>query len=220
MTHSRNALLLTLALVAGPALASNDVSKVNGSVTADAGQTYGDLETVNGSVHIGAGAQVEDASTVNGAIDIADNAVLDSLTTVNGGIKAGNNVKVSGSVEAVNGSIFLDRGTEVQRDVSNVNGGIGLVGTQVGGNVETVTGDVTIGVDSHVKGHVKVEKPNGTFNFGINRVPRIIIGPNAVVDGPLVFEREVTLLVHDSAKIGTITGATARMFSTNTAPKD
>ncbi|KRG68348.1 hypothetical protein [Pseudoxanthomonas dokdonensis] len=220
MTPSRNALLLTLALVASPALASNDVSKVNGTVTADAGQTYGDLETVNGSVHIGAGAHVEDASTVNGGIDVADNAVLDSLTTVNGGIKAGNNVRISGGVEAVNGSIFLDRGTQVQRDVSNVNGGIGLVATEVGGDVQTVTGDVTIGIDSHVKGQLKVEKPKGSFNFGVNRVPRIIIGPHAVVDGPLIFEREVTLLVHESAKTGPITGATARMFNTDTAPKD
>ena len=37
----------------------------------------------------------------------------------------------------------------------------------------------------------------------------MIIGPNARVDGPLVFEREVELYVHDSAKIGPVTGATA-----------
>ena len=31
-----------------------------------------------------------------------------------------------------------------------------------------------------------------------------------MVDGPLVFEREVELYVHNTAKIGAVTGATAR----------
>ena len=38
MTRTRTALLLTLALATTPALAQQDVSKVNGSVSADAGQ--------------------------------------------------------------------------------------------------------------------------------------------------------------------------------------
>ena len=33
-----------------------DIDKVNGSITAEAGQTYGDLETVNGSIHVEANA--------------------------------------------------------------------------------------------------------------------------------------------------------------------
>ena len=52
------------------------------------------------------------------------------------------------------------------------------------------------------------------------RDPRIIIGPNAVVEGPLVFERPVTLYVHTSARIGAVTGATAKPFSTDTAPTE
>lgn len=72
MTRTRTALLLTLALATTPALAQQDVSTVNGSVSADAGQAYGDLETVNGSVSIAAGATVEDASTVNGSITVGD----------------------------------------------------------------------------------------------------------------------------------------------------
>ena len=37
---------------------------------------------------------------------------------------------------------------------------------------------------------------------------------------PLVFERPVTLYVHTSAKIGAVTGATAKSFSTDTAPAE
>jgi hypothetical protein len=52
------------------------------------------------------------------------------------------------------------------------------------------------------------------------RKPRIVIGPNAVVDGPLIFEREVTLYVHNTARTGKITGATAVRYDGARAPQD
>lgn len=224
MTHARLALAVALGLAAfaAPAFAQQDIDKVNGGITAEAGQRYGDLETVNGGIHLQSGAQLDDASTVNGGIDGGDDIRAHSLETVNGGIKLGKRIQ-AGSIETVNGSIFLDRGSRVAEDVSNVNGGIGLVGTEVGGDVETVSGDITVGADSHVKGGVRVEKPNNhgfSMGWGKQRPPRIVIGPNAVVDGPLVFERDVTLYVHDSARIGKVTGATARPYSTPTPPEE
>ena len=219
MTRTRTALLLTLALATTPALAQQDVSKVNGSVSADAGQAYGDLETANGSVSIAAGTTVEDASTVNGSITVGDKAQAASLETVNGAIRIGKDVQVRKDVETVNGSIFTDRGTTIGGNVDTVNGAIGLVGTQLAGGIETVNGDITVGIGSHVKGGIKVEKPRG-WSMKPRRDPRIIIGPNAVVEGPLVFERPVTLYVHTSARIGAVTGATAKPFSTDTAPTE
>ena len=219
MTRTRTALLLTLALATTPALAQQDVSTVNGSVSADAGQAYGDLETVNGSVSIAAGATVEDASTVNGSITVGDKAQAASLETVNGAIRIGKDVQVRKDVETVNGSIFTDRGTTIGGNVDTVNGAIGLVGTQLAGGIETVNGDITVGIGSHVKGGIKVEKPRG-WSIKPRRDPRIIIGPNAVDEGPLVFERPVTLYVHTSARIGAVTGATAKPFSTDTAPTE
>jgi hypothetical protein len=220
MTRYRTALLLSLALAAAPALAQQEISKVNGSVTAEAGQTYGDLETVNGSIHIAAGATADEVSTVNGAIEVADKARLQSLETVNGGIKLGTGVQVQGGIETVNGSVFVDRGGVVGKGVSTVNGGIGLVATRLGGDINTVNGDVTVGVSSHVKGGIKVEKNKSMLPIKLGRDPRIIIGPKAVVEGPLVFERPVTLYVHRSAKTGPITGATAKTFDTDTAPTE
>src|SRR5690606_1324010 len=124
--------------------------------------------------------------------------------------------------ETVNGGIFFDRGGKVRRGVSTVNGAIGLVDIDLGGGIETVNGDVTVGVGSHVKGGIRVEKPHGNWNLrmGKPRVPRIVIGPNAVVEGDLVFEREVKLYVHQSARIGSVSGATAQRFSTPTPPQD
>ncbi|MCW1777734.1 hypothetical protein NB693_26050 [Pantoea ananatis] len=60
------AVVLALALTAGPAFAGEGISKVNGSITADAGKQYGDLETVNGSITVQSGAQVGSVETVNG----------------------------------------------------------------------------------------------------------------------------------------------------------
>ncbi len=90
----------------------------------------------------------------------------------------------------------------------------------VGDDVETVRGSITVGVDSHVAGGLRVEKSTGFFNTDSKKPPRIIIGPNAVVEGPLVFERPVVLYVHRTAKIGPVTGATAQSFDGDTAPKE
>ena len=220
MTLPRTALFLALALSASAAFAQQDISKVNGSVTAEAGQAYGDLETVNGSIRIGAGATVDDASTVNGSITVGEKATTSSLETVNGSIRLERDVTVNGSVETVNGAIFIDRGGKVKKGVETVNGSIGLVGTHVGDDVETVRGSITVGVDSHVAGGLRVEKSTGFFNTDSKKPPRIIIGPNAVVEGPLVFERPVVLYVHRTAKIGPVTGATAQSFDGDTAPKE
>lgn len=221
MKRTSSALLLTLALAA-PSLvmAQDSISKVNGSVHANAGQTYGDLDTVNGSIEIADNVTAREVGTVNGGISVGSGARLASLETVNGGIKAGGKVQVDGDVETVNGGIFFDRGSKIRDGISTVNGAIGLVGTDVGGGIETVSGDITVGVDSHVKGGIKVEKPKGNFNYSRNKPPRIVIGPNAVVEGPLVFERDVTLYVHRTAKIGKVTGATAKSFDSATAPAE
>ena len=158
-------LLLALATCAPLAMATDDISKVNGSIHTDAGASYRDLDTVNGS-------------------------------------------------------IFIDHGSRIDGGVETVNGGIGLVGTEVGQNVETVNGDITIGIGSHVKGAVKVNKSSFSLSLTPPRKPRIVIGPRAVVDGPLTFEREVSLYVHATATIGNVSGASVQRFDTDVAPKE
>ena len=224
---NRTLLFTVLLAAAGVAHAHDeqrirDIDKVNGSITAEAGQFYGDLSTVNGGIDLQRGAKVEDVETVNGGIEAGDEVVARSVSTVNGGIRFGQRAQVDGDVETVNGGIFFDRGSNVRRGVSTVNGGIGLVDTDLGGGIETVNGDITVGVGSHVKGGIRVEKPTGNWGLrmGKPKVPRIVIGPNAVVEGNLVFEREVTLHVHQSARIGNVSGATAQRYSTATPPQD
>jgi len=212
--------LLVLALASGSAWADEDISKVNGRITAEAGRQYGGLETVNGGISIQDNATTGDAETVNGGITVGNNARTGGLSTVNGQISIGQKGVVNGGIETVNGSVFVDRGTQVSGGVETVNGSIGLVGASLGKGIETVNGDITVGVGSHVVGGIEVKKPNFNLSFKPSRKPRIIIGPNAVVEGALNFEREVNLYVHRSARIGTVSGATAQIFDTDVAPAD
>ncbi len=199
-----------------------DIDKINSSITAVAGQAHGDLSTVNGSIRIEDNAMLGDAETVNGSIRAGNGIRSGGLSTVNGSIQAGTGARIDGDVETVNGGVFIDRGSNVRSGVATVNGAIGMVDTDLGGGIETVNGDITVGAGSHVKGGIHVEKPGKSWGIrlGKPKVPRVVIGPNAVVEGRLLFEREVTLYVHQSARIGAVSGATVQRFTTATPPKE
>jgi DUF4097 and DUF4098 domain-containing protein YvlB len=203
---------LSLAFASAAFARGIDVDKVNGSIHIESGQEAGELSTVNGSIRVDTGATAEKVSTVNGGIELGDNVTVEAVETVNGGIELGRDARVSRTVEAVNGHIALAPGAEVSGKASNVNGRISLDAAHVGGGIETVSGDVDIGANSRVEGGILVEKPHG-FSWGRQKNPRIVIGPHAIVEGALDFRRDVDLYVSDTAKVGTITGATANRFS-------
>lgn len=199
-----------------------DIDKVNGGITAEAGQTYGDLNTVNGGIHINKGATVDTAETVNGGIDIDDEARVGSAEAVNGGISVGQKVTIRDGVETVNGGIRIGFLSQVGDDVETVNGTITVQQTDVGGRIHTVQGDITVGAKSHVHKGIWVEKNSHGTGWSLRanpRIPRIVIGPNAIVDGELRFDREVELFVHPTAKIGTVTGATAKSYTDTLPPR-
>jgi len=222
-------LILAFALTAALPVAhadsdAPDLSKVNGSLTAEPGKTYGDIDTVNGSITVGdkavakdvetvngsitldAFARAQDVGTVNGKILLRNGVSTRSVETVNGAIVGVSNLRVEKSVEAVNGSIEIGAHSQIGGDVETVNGGIKLLSVKVTGNVETVNGNITVGEGSVVSGHLKVTKPTGWgINWGKPKVPRIILGPNSQVLGGLIFEREVELYVHSTAKYGKLT---------------
>lgn len=220
---------LCLAL-SGPALAEQSIDRVFGGITAEDGEHYGSLETVNGGITIGDHATVRSAETVNGGIRIGSESEVGSAETVNGGISVGADSHVR-NLETVNGGIRLRRGVQVKNDVETVNGGITtaakvaiggdvetvnggieLLASTVAGSVTTVSGDITVDEGSVVEGELRVRKPSSWWSSHSHRKPRITLGPGSEVKGPLVFEREVELRIHASAKHGPITGATAEAY--------
>ena len=187
---------------------SGGATSVNGSISvgADAIVT-GNLKTVNGTIRVDAGATIEKASTVNGGLRVAENTRTESLSTVNGSIRVGAGTSVYGEVSAVNGRITLERGAEISDGVGNVNGQIDLSGATVGGNVQTVSGDIELADQSVVRGDIIVEKPGGwSWGKEKRRKPRIVIGPGSRVEGEIHVERTVELYISDSANVGAVTG--------------
>jgi hypothetical protein len=202
-------------LASSVALASPpNIDKVNGAVRAEAGKEYGSLETVNGSVRIEAGAVVASAETVNGSVTISEGARVGSVETVNGAVSLAAQAEVERGIEVVNGSITLAEGAVVRGKLEGVNGAIRLSAAEVQGGIATVNGGILIGADSRVAGGILVEKPSvGWFNWvSESKPPRIEIGPRAVVEGDMVFKREVELYVHETATVGRIEGATPISF--------
>ncbi|HYB65656.1 MAG TPA: hypothetical protein VEC59_10395 [Steroidobacteraceae bacterium] len=190
-----------------------EAKTVNGSIHVPAGTHSGGVATVNGSIRIDDDATVASAGTVNGSVTLGAHATADTVGTVNGSITLGEGAHVIREVTTVNGSMTLKSGAEVGGPVSNVNGRIALSAAHVGGGLHTVDGDVDVGGGSHVEGGILVKRGGGGwFNFSA-RKPRIVIGPGAVVQGDLRFERAVDLYVSESATTGPITGATAIRFS-------
>ncbi|WP_434031812.1 hypothetical protein [[Pseudomonas] boreopolis] len=234
MRASRSILWLAL-LAAAPALAQQDLSKISDDVQVAPGQKYGGLSTVSGDIHVGSnagarsvqsvsgdvtvdrGAKVGDIATTSGDLKLADDVETGELKNVSGRITLGRGAVVDGGVDTVSGSIFADRGSRIEGDITTISGAVGLVQAEVAGDITFVSSDITVGIGSHVKGRIHLKKP---FHSNVRRPPRVVIGPNAVVDGPLEFEMPVKLYVHGSAKTGPIMGASAIAFSTPTPPKD
>ena len=192
---------------------ADDVSTVNGSVTIEERATAADVETVNGSITIERDATVRSVESVNGGISLATGAKAEKLQTVNGTLRLAEGVQVAGDVSAVNGAALLAKGADIRGGLSNVNGKMTIDAAHVGGGLHTVNGDITVGRDSRIEGGILVEKPNQNWFNRNRREPRIIIGPDAVVEGRSRFEHEVQLLVSDRAKIGPVEGAKAITFS-------
>lgn len=194
----------------------SDTERVMGSVEVADGEHAGDVSTVNGSVHIGENAVVGHAEVVNGAITIGAHATAGGAEAVNGPIRIYDGAGISGAVETVNGPITLADGADVKGEVSNVNGPIKVAAAHVGGDIQTVSGNIEVGPNGKVDGGIHVQRDNSWFRS--SDVPRVVIGPGTVVKGTLRFDRPVVLYVSDHATIGPVQGATPKTFSGDSPP--
>lgn len=199
----------------------SDANTVNGAVNVASKAKAGDASTVNGSINIAADSQVADADTVNGSIKLGERAVAKTATTVNGSVTLAQGATVNGDTTTVNGGLQLAPGATVRGSLTNVNGHITVDGAHVGGGIATSNGDIDITGNAMVDGGIKVHESKGVLavHLGKDRLPRIVIGPGATVNGPLDFDIPVKLYISDQAHVaGPINGAQAVKFSGPTPP--
>jgi hypothetical protein len=189
-----------------------NVAGTNGSVSLEDGAQAKNVQTVNGAITIGRSATVGSVKSVNGKVEVSEDTRAQAIETVNGGISLEQGVQVETSVKAVNGRIQLARSVGVGGSVETTNGSIQLDHANVGGDLRTKNGNIEVGAQSIVKGGIVVERSDSVWGES-KRVPRVVIGPGAVVSGALTFEREVELYVSESAKVGAIKGAKPIKFS-------
>lgn len=208
---------LTLAGVAFAA--APQIRKVNGSISVAAGSAFGDVSSVNGSIRLADNAIATRVKTVNGSITLGASASAESLRTVNGSIHVGAGGRVSDEVSAVNGAILLANKADVVGSLTNVNGRIVLDAAHVGDGIQTQNGNIEIGAGSRVEGGIHVKESRckqgvlGWLSNCDDRILRVVIGPDVVVQGELEFEREVELYVSTRAKIGPVSGAQVILYS-------
>ena len=201
----------------------SDANTVNGTVNVEANARAGDTNSVNGSISIASGGQVADAKTVNGSIKLGEHAEAKDATTVNGSVTLGRGATVSGNARSVNGALDLAPDSTVKGSLRNVNGQITVDDAHVGNGITTADGDIDIAGSSVIDGGIKVEESKGGgflgIHFGSNKVPRVVVGAGATVNGPLTFEKPVKLYISDQAHVaGPINGAAAVKFSGATPP--
>ena len=188
---------------------SGDLSNVNGAIAIGESVRAGSVDNVNGQITVGPGSEIGETSSVNGSVSLGNNVtVSNGVKTVNGSVEIAELSTVQGDVETVNGRISLKNGVQVEGKVSNVRGKIELDGASVR-SIETQAGSIDVLANSSVAGKLWVKEAKS----GENDIPRIVIGPGSRVGGPLQFDREVELLVHDDAEVGEIIGAEAKCFS-------
>lgn len=188
---------------------SGSLSNINGAIEVGEGARVGAITNVNGRIVLQAAAEAGQTESVNGAVVLArDVRISGNLTAVNGSIEIAESSRVDGDLETVNGRIALQQGVEVSGKVANVRGKIELDGASVK-RIETTVGSIDLTGATVVDGQLWVKEARN----GDTHVPKIVIGPGVRVGGPLQFDREVELLIHDSAEVGEIIGAEPECFS-------
>ena len=217
--NTKTALLFSAALsifsLPVSSYAAEDLDKVFGSLTVDAGQSVGNVSLVNGAITLEQNSRAKAVDTVNGSIDLYSGVQLNSATTVNGSIEVAESVTVSGDVTTVNGSVSVDRQSQIGGNIETVNGDISVTDTTVSRDLITVNGDITLSGDTQVHGDIVFKKRGKKWSFfGFNSddgKPTLTIGRNVQVQGEIVLQQDVILKLENPA----LAAKVAKRFSDN-----
>ncbi len=187
------------------------LATVNGSVElGERAEVTGSVRTVNGGIRLGEQARAGRVETVNGSIRISAGADVGGAATVNGAIELGENVSATGDLATTNGRITSQPGCRISGDVATTNGTVRLYGTTIDGTVATTNGNLQILDASRVAGGLHLRPREAGERAGELRV---IIGPDSIIEGPILIESPARLFVHESATVGEVSGAEIERYA-------
>jgi len=197
------AALLVLVLVAGTGAVARAGNGINSSIHVGDGEVReGKLSALNGGISVGDGARVRECESVNGPVRVGRNATVERISAVNGQIDVGDGTVVEKEIESVNGPVSLSP-RAVAEAVSTVNGPIRLSGAEVGTDLRTVNGDITLEDGSVVGGDVVIEESHGSGHR--DRKLHIELSGGSEIRGNVINEDpevEVRIRLLDGSRIG------------------
>ncbi|MBS3744260.1 MAG: hypothetical protein KGY48_07935 [Wenzhouxiangellaceae bacterium] len=186
------------------------LNTINGSVRiGNRSVVEGSVKTVNGSVTAGNASKIAGSiETVNGKIALERDVQAESARTVNGSIAIGEGARLADGAETVNGQIVVAADARVEDTVSSVNGQIRIQGGTVGA-LKNSEGGIVVEQDSRVLGELRIVRARDSRR---DKPLMVEIHAGAEVIGPLIFERDVRLRIHETATVGEIQGAEPEYF--------
>lgn len=183
-------------------------------IKADGTHKHRPVYIVDGSIQVEADARASRLRTVDGDISLGENAQATSIGTVDGNVALASQAVCSGDVSSVDGRIELAPASRVKGDVRSMVGTIRAEDSVIEGSIRSVASRIELSGHTRVGGIV-LDKPDPSVNIDDHaeqRPPVVLIGPGAIVSGPIVAQRGGTLLVSRQAHIGTVRGIAVQRF--------
>lgn len=193
---------------------TRNIDTGSGSVELAAGASSGRIDTGSGSVRLGADAQSGAIDTGSGSVQGADRVTIDGdVDTGSGSIELGAGSSVRGKIDSGSGSVDFN-GVTVEGPIDTGSGDISLVDCQLRDDLRTTRGEVKLEGSTRVDGDLIIRKSKcWGICWGDDQPTRVIIGAGASVAGEIRSERETELWVHETARIGKVSGAEVKRFS-------
>jgi hypothetical protein len=155
----------------------------------------------------------ENADTGSRSVRVPAGTAVGVIDTGSGSIELGAGSSVRGKIDSGSGSVDFN-GVTVEGPIDTGSGDISLVDCQLRDDLRTTRGEVKLEGSTRVDGDLIIRKSKcWGICWGDDQPTRVIIGAGASVAGEIRSERETELWVHETARIGKVSGAEVKRFS-------
>lgn len=177
--------------------------------------------SVDGGVHLAARAEAGKIRSVHGGVTLGEGATAKTIDTVDGPVALERGATCRHDLSAVDRRVSLAPGGHVGGNVRTLVAGLDGHDAEIAGAIHTVSGKILLHGTTHVGKGICLDKPRPSTDAQDEvwkRLPRVVIGPGVVVDGPIVAARGGTLWVSRQARIGAVEGIRTQWFDGATPP--